>query len=211
MPTYALWNPCIHDDGGGCSFDVAPDDWSRLELGTPELMSAFLEALRVDAGAAEWTLAPFCSYYFCQNEAERHWMDRYPMVWRASARFAEGASLSPAPLPWGYLEAEGSDPTWARTDAWQWDRCPGVVIADFEAGSFPGLDALGLDLAGVQRTETRRFAQGIVQARFDLGPLEFPRDTERMEAFMAACRPLARSVNWQNTVHYVASTGQGIP
>jgi hypothetical protein len=132
------------------------------------------------------------------------------MVWRANVRFAPGTLLSPAPLAWGYPETEGTDPTWARTAEWQWNRCPGVVIADFDAGTFPGVDSPGLDLTQVQRTETRRFAQGILQVRLDLGLLEFPRDTKRMEDVLDACRRRARSVNWQNTVYYIASTGQQI-
>jgi hypothetical protein len=213
MPSFMLWNPCVHGDGGGCSFDVRPADFIGLERGTRELMDEFLRDLGIGAEAREWTVTPFCSPYFAPAPDEVDWRDRYPRAWRVRVRFPPGQARPVEPLPWGYLRnEEGIDPTWTEDDdGWEWSRLPGVVIADFAAASFAGVEALDLDLPAVERAETAEFAQGFVQVRFELGTLELPRDAERVEAFLAACRAKALSVHWQNTVHYIASTGQRIP
>lgn len=213
MPSFMLWNPVIHPDGGGCSFDVRPADFIGLERGTSALMDEFLRDLGIAARAHEWTVSPFCSPYFAQPSADASWRDRYPRAWRVRVRFPAGQVLPAEPLAWGYLRnEEGIDPTWTETDEWwEWTELPGVVIADFAPGSFQGVESPGLDLAGVRSTEEARFTQGFVQVRFELETLRFPDDAERLEALLRELRGKALSVHWHQTVHHIAATGQRIP
>jgi len=213
MPSFMLWNPSMHADGGGCSFDVRPADFVGLERGTRELVDEFLNNLGIGARADDWTVSPFRCSYFAQAPDEDDWRDRYPRAWRVRVRFPAGQVLPFTPLPWGYFRnEEGFDSTWTEDDdETEFSSVSAVVIADFPAADFHGAGELGLDLSGVATVEQSAFAQGFVQVRFDLGALELPREAGRLEMLLAACRTKAASVHWQRTVHYIASTGQGIP
>jgi len=208
---FALWSPVLLDNRMACRFDVTPNDFDQLSMGTQELMVQFLADLHIDADPLKWHIDPFCSPYYSNDSNADSWRDRYPMAWRVQVDFTRPCrAMNPTHI-FGPHTSHGVDATWEESldeDDWDWSNRVCVVIADYVADDWHDTHktsdrepAFGL----VRRIDAVQLTPTVVQGRFDMGLLLFPADQDKVEHLVQSCYRDAFSVNWATSLHHYGS------
>jgi hypothetical protein len=202
--TFTLWRPIVAPGGDICVFDVKRSAFEQLKDGTPELVARFLADLEMGGRAASWKIQSFCSPYYAAADASGSWLDRYPMAWRVAVAFESPIKLPEKPPYLGPHPSEAIDETWEEApESWEWSTRDGVVIADFfdhqlEA-SRTQLEA-SPSVRACRRIEFSPLIEKVIEGRFEMGPIELPRDEDRINELVRDCQKRAFSVNWAETL-----------
>lgn len=207
--SFVLWQPTLDDNHKGCYFDVQPDDFVQLKDGDRELIELFLHDLGIEAIVESWRIESFCTPYYAHNYIS-HWRDQYPIAWRVYVKFL-GNGLFVKPFSFQPYLSKGVDSTWQeQEDSWTWSVGNCVVIGDFHSK----------DEANVLQSVSKNFASNsykninlfhlndyFTQARFHLGNVHFPEESERVNDFVSKFKKIVPSAHWASTLQLWEHTG----
>lgn len=200
-PNYHLWHAkCSRlDDGVVCTFDVTAPEMSELAQGDHDVMAAFADALHLgSAQVHSWNVEPFCTPYYAHEPSSDDWRDRLEVAWRVTMQltghgnFFDYSGLGP-------IAAYGLDSTSSMGEIWDGEAMPCVVIIDEgPSREFSFLDQAAPD-AVVNVLEYEIPERTLVQARVQLGMLEFPRDDDQVVTLVATCHRQFAATHWADT------------
>jgi hypothetical protein len=216
-PTYRLWNPVIASDNLSCSFDVTQGDFScDLEYGTKELISTFLQFMKIEAEPKDWLIETFCSAYYSSScrftYPDERYRSRCKKAWRVIISFVKpcqrnSQSKTPDFKPICVYEIKKDD-NWdylLRKDSWRWTTIRYIAIIDFSRWKWKDFVAdKGFELDPIAKSskflESYELHFGkIVQARFDLGEIYFPHGERKIVEFLRAFIKYRVALNWEES------------
>jgi hypothetical protein len=205
--TFNLWHPVISEDRGTCSFDVTSIDVWQICHGTAQLIDDFMAAIRFDGFAKSWKIEPFCSPFFADNMHETHWVDRCVMAWRVRVDLQMRYHSPFFPFRAFPAQSDALDataPISVEPGSWIYSRRRAIVIADFaEVENVADVVArIGEELDTSSRAEHHLLGPEIVQARIDLGEVDFPEAEARVMKVVEKLRSHAAMTNWRETLQY---------
>ncbi len=206
--TFNLWHPFFSHNGRVCEFDASRIDAWQIAHGTLQLVHDFMSQLHLDAFAKSWTVTPFCGPFFASTGHQSHWIDRHIMSWHFCVEL-QTRYHSPF-FPFRALPAQSSmlddtAPAVIEDDSWIFHRRRAVVLGEFfDADGIVEVESIVAG-AGIPRESVTYALLGIdiVQARVDLGEINFPEEEPSIIRTVEALRVCGAKTNWHETVPYL--------
>ena len=132
------------------------------------------------------------------------WRDKYPMCWRIETildnkNYQEEKTFLFAPYC-----SEAIDPSWKESeDSWNWFKRDCIVIADFFDNKWEiTKDEIEEHVKeyACRNIELISLNASTTQGRFDMGEINFPDETQKVDNLVKFLKIYASSLNWADTL-----------